>query len=75
LTQEHWLVPAGSDRLIDQLFRTAQVRQAVNALGKLCHDPPHRRPAFAGGRVEARLSPSDRAVNRRPGIALAALDA
>jgi hypothetical protein len=38
------------------------------------HDPLHRRPFFVCARVEARLSLSDPAVNRRPGIALATLD-
>jgi hypothetical protein len=32
-------------------------------------------PLFVGARVKARLSPADRPVNRRPGIALAALNA
>jgi hypothetical protein len=33
------------------------------------------RPLFVGARVKARLSSADRPENRRPGIALAALDA
>ena len=30
---------AGGDRRLDYLFRTAQVRQAIDALGQLSHDP------------------------------------
>jgi hypothetical protein len=38
LTQEHRLVLTGPDRRLDPLFRAAQVRQAIDALGKLAHD-------------------------------------
>ena len=54
--REQWPVSAGGDRRLDGLLRTAQVREAVDVLGQLSHDPLSRRPVFAGARVQARLS-------------------
>jgi hypothetical protein len=38
-TEEHRPRPPGDDRLLDPLLRTAQVRQAVEVLWQLPHDP------------------------------------
>jgi hypothetical protein len=39
LIREQWPGSAGGDRRLDCLFRTAQLREAINALGQLSHDP------------------------------------
>ena len=42
LTVEHRPCPASGDRPLNLLLGTAQVREAINALGKLLHSPPRR---------------------------------
>jgi hypothetical protein len=51
LTEGQRLVPAGTDCRFNQRFRTAQVRQVVDILSKLSHDPP-RQPIFCAARVK-----------------------
>ena len=52
-TEEHRLLLPGGDRRLDPRLRTAQVRQAVNVLGKVSHTPP-RQPGFCAARAKAR---------------------
>jgi hypothetical protein len=75
LIREQSPVSARGDRRRDCLFRTAQVREAISVLGQLSHDLLAAGRSSPGARVEARFSLSDPAVNRRPGIALATLEA
>jgi hypothetical protein len=39
LIREQWPVSAGGDGRLDFLLRTAEVREAIDALGQLSHDP------------------------------------
>jgi hypothetical protein len=61
-TDEYRLAPTSSDRRLDRLFPTAQVRQTVDILGQLSHDPSSPRQ---GSRLWI----------RPPGTVIAALEA
>ena len=70
LILEQWLVAAGGDRRLDCLLRTAQVRQAIDALGQLSHDP-----LLAGPTLAEAGSPTRSGCGSPSGTVIAAAEA